>query len=587
MSVRPRGRGTLEGLRPAAEIRRRGLRARMPPLATSSPGPRGSLWWLLLAPAVLVGAWLRLDQIALQVIADDERHAVNYLLEHSFADVFLHFGIADHCIPLTLFYELVAETVGLTELAMRAPALLAGIGALVLVPWMLRPAFGGATSLVFAWLLAGSPLHVYFSRYARPYSIVFLLVFAGAIAFLRWRDGASRRWLWLWAACAALAPWFHLAVLPLAFGPLAYDLGRALVRREGLAARVREVAAPALAALLALAALVGPPIVADLEALRGRSGTDWFTVEGLFGAYERFAGASAPLVAFAFGVACLAGLVAFSRHHPRWLGTFLFLVACELAALAVSRPDVVEAPIVLARYGLPLLGFVLLLAAEGLVRLDGFVRREWRWFPPRLLPAGVAASLLAFGPLLSLHDPGNSIHYRPNSFTNHALYQYQHTARGRRNYVAELGPPPISAFYIEVGARAPAPGDPERIVESPWINEWVRAPYVLYQRIHRRPVSAGFVASTKGPRPEGELPASDPRLRFANAVHHEDAEALRAQGVRWFVLHKDLAKELNLPSGILPAIDTPIARARLEKRFGAPCFEDELVVVFDVRATSP
>ena len=553
----------------------------------ASSGPRAARWWLLLAPAVLVGAWLRLDQIGLQVIADDERHAVNYLLEHSFADVFLHFGVADYCVPLTLYDQLVAKTVGLTEVAMRAPALLAGIAALVLLPWMLRPAFGGKTSLVFAWLLASSPLHVYFSRYARPYSIVFLLVFAGAVACLRWREGASRRWLWAWAACAALAPWFHLAVLPLALGPLVLDLASTAARRGDLAARAREVAAPVLATALGLLALVGPPLVADLETLRGRSGTAWFTAEGLLGAYERFSGASAQLVAFAFGVACLAGLVALSRHRPRWLATFVFLAACELAALAVSRPDVVDAPIVLARYGLPLLGFVLLIAAEGLARLDGALRREWRRLPPHAISAGVAASVLAFGPLLSLHDPENAVHYRPNSFTNHALYQYQHTARARRNYVAELGPPRVSPFYVEVGRRAPKPHDPERIVESPWINEWARAPFVLYQRVHRRPVSAGFLASALGPRPEGELPASDPRLRFANFVHHEDDEALRAQGVRWWVLHKDLAAELRLASGSLPAIDPAIARVRLEKRFGAPCFEDQDLVVFDLRPETP
>jgi hypothetical protein len=115
----------------------------------------------LFVPAVLVGAVLRLDQITYQIVGDDEWHGLQVALYGSYEWILTHFGSNDHCIPLTAYFKLMSETVGLSELVMRAPALLAGLASLVVFPLLVRPWVGRRASVLFAWLLALAPLHVY------------------------------------------------------------------------------------------------------------------------------------------------------------------------------------------------------------------------------------------------------------------------------------------------------------------------------------------------------------------------------------------------------------------------------------------
>jgi hypothetical protein len=85
----------------------------------------------------------------------------------TYASVLSHFGQSDYSIPLTLLYKMLAQTVGLTEMATRAPMLICGVGAIVALPLLTREYVGRPAAHTFAWLLAIAPFHVYFSRYAR------------------------------------------------------------------------------------------------------------------------------------------------------------------------------------------------------------------------------------------------------------------------------------------------------------------------------------------------------------------------------------------------------------------------------------
>ena len=158
---------------------------------------------IALALAVAAGAAVRLDQIADQIPADDEWHALHAVSTQGYGRIFTHFGASDYSIPLALWDKLLSGTIGLSELGMRAPVLLAGIASLVALPLLLRAHVGRKASLVFAWLFAISPLHVYYSRYARPYGVAFLLASVAAIAFERWRSGGGRRWAVAYVASAS------------------------------------------------------------------------------------------------------------------------------------------------------------------------------------------------------------------------------------------------------------------------------------------------------------------------------------------------------------------------------------------------
>jgi len=89
--------------------------------------------------AILVAAALRLYQVHEQILGGDEMHSVNSVRNHGLMWIFLHIGTADHCIPLTLLNELISETFGMNEMWMRAPSLMAGIGAVIVLPPLLAP----------------------------------------------------------------------------------------------------------------------------------------------------------------------------------------------------------------------------------------------------------------------------------------------------------------------------------------------------------------------------------------------------------------------------------------------------------------
>src|SRR5262249_6763676 len=144
--------------------------------------------------AIGVGLALRLHQLGGQIVADDEWHALHAIRDLSYVDIARHFGDSDHCIPLTLLFKLLGDAFGLGQLMMRAPVLLAGALALLVFPLLVRKWMGLATAVVFAWLLAISPLHIFYSRFARPYSISLLLAFTGVMAFLAFWGSGDKRW---------------------------------------------------------------------------------------------------------------------------------------------------------------------------------------------------------------------------------------------------------------------------------------------------------------------------------------------------------------------------------------------------------
>jgi hypothetical protein len=132
--------------------------------ADSSPGRiavafgDARAWPWILACAIVLGGFLRIDQFTTQVLIDDEWHAVHQLLRLAPAQMLVDFGHADYSIPLGLLDGLEARWFGLSETAMRAPMLACGLATIVLFPLYVVPRLGRATAAVFAVLLAISPL---------------------------------------------------------------------------------------------------------------------------------------------------------------------------------------------------------------------------------------------------------------------------------------------------------------------------------------------------------------------------------------------------------------------------------------------
>src|SRR5215831_4265359 len=111
--------------------RRDSTSSRASPRMAGTPFPRRStLVWFALA--IGAGIALRLDQLASQLLLEDEWHAVYRVVHDTPLAIFLDFGHSDSSIPLTLLYLGEAHAFGLSELAMRWPMIAAGIATLVL-----------------------------------------------------------------------------------------------------------------------------------------------------------------------------------------------------------------------------------------------------------------------------------------------------------------------------------------------------------------------------------------------------------------------------------------------------------------------
>ena len=247
-------------------------------------------WTLMLALSIIAGAWLRWDQLGVQVLLDDEWHAVHKVLNSDAADIATTFGFADHSIPLTLYYRLLALHGGLTEWVMRLPMLLSGIGLLLVVPPLLRRETTLPVRAAWVALLAISPLLVYHSKTARPYALTSLLTFIAIVAFRRWwlREGATKGWGAAYIAATLLAGWLHPITLPFTLLPfLYYGLREVLAWRRTVAGTndrtgLRRQILFGIGTAIPLAAVLLPPLLNDWVRFWGKAGTHSVTPESVY-----------------------------------------------------------------------------------------------------------------------------------------------------------------------------------------------------------------------------------------------------------------------------------------------------------------
>jgi hypothetical protein len=527
-----------------------------------------------LLAAAAFGAAIRLDQIREQIVLDDEWHALHAILRFGYGRVLTHFGWTDAGIPLALFYKLVADTVGLSEMWMRLPVLLAGAGSILVLPLMLRPWTGSAAATSLAWFLAVSPLHVFFSRFARPYAVSLLLVMAGGLALARaWEDGRAR-WKALGVAGFVLGPWFHLAVLPVVAATLGLGLVAAARSHGNRARRLADVARVAAAVGVGLAVLVGLPLAVDHAALAYKAGRATLGPPSLRGAFELMAGtARTPLLA-AITLSSLAGGIVLARARPGLLALLAVMATAGPAAVGALRPVSVDQPIVLARYCLVALPVMWLLVAVALGRGDEWLRARGVPWPRGALTALAVAALLLSGPL-------RRVHARPNNWTNHGWFQYA-VEPARLDWRC---PESVSPFYRQLAALPPGS---VRVLEAPWWHAWESVYYPCYQQVHRQYMAIGFVAALERagapglPRP-AELPvlSKRPSFPFRNFVHVSDHAGRRRRGIRYVVFHKDLEKEMGIRSPDY-RVDVWPWIAQYRRTYGSPFYEDDSLIAFDM-----
>jgi hypothetical protein len=525
--------------------------------------------------AVAVGAAIRLDQIREQIVLDDEWHALHAILRFGYWRILTHFGWTDVCIPLAVYDKLVADTIGLSEMGMRLPMLLAGIGSLLVFPLMLRTWLGRPATTSLAWLLAISPLHVFFSRFARPYVISLLLVMVGALAFARWREGGRPRWKALSVAGFVLGPYFHLSTLPVALATLAVGLVGAVGSPRARPRRAREVVRLAAAVALGVAVLVGLPLALDHAALAYKIGRARLDAAMAEGALELMAGTARTPLLVVLVVLVLAGGVVLAGERRHLLTMLAAMALACPAAILVARPVSVHDPIVAARYCLVVLPVTWLLVAVALTRGEDWLRARGLPCPRGILTALAVVSLFLAGPLPRLHA-------RPNNWTNHGWFQYAYDPARLEWHC----PPELPQFYRTLAAQPPGT---LRLLEAPWWHAWENVYFPCYQQVHRQYMAIGFVApleraaSPVGLPRAAELPLRAPggAFRFRNFVHVSDDDGVRRRAIRYVIFHRSLEVEMGVDSPDY-RVDVAPWIASYRSRYGAPVYEDDTLVAFDV-----
>jgi hypothetical protein len=544
---------------------------------------RNSLFQLLRSEWVFgcslaAGITLRLYQIRRQIPADDEWHALTAVLYSDYPSILTHFGSADRSIPLTAFYEILSHTVGLSEMEMRFLPLACGIAALLVVPLVAGFAVGRPAARITGSLLALSPLHIYFSRYARPYGITMLIAWVGLFAFYRWWVNAQDDWRWVYVACAVAGPYFHLVVAPVLLSPLVLLLFWSVASRTTHQDhfRWRQIGSLIVALAGGFCLLFLLPVLVDFGSLQGKVSRSGITWNSISGAAHLLAGSRSNAFVMVAALLCVAGAVILYRRSRRLAAFLLFVVFCQALFAVATAPEGIHVPIVLARYLLALLPILLLLAAVSVQRLDQALGKLSYY------PAGSLAALLVLAQFFA--GPLRSIYYFPNNWTNHAIFQYYYyRPEGQNPYEDILRPKAIPAFYSRL---ASLPRGSVSVVEAPWYYEWQNIHFLYYQQAHRQWMYVGFVDENVLAVRTGELPRALPGFWFRNFVHVADLAGLRYRHVNYVIFHKDIAHEIpNLAPR--PAVDVSHWMDYYRREFGAPIFEDTLLAVFDVSRGLP
>ena len=538
-------------------------------------GRAQSLDWLrdhlALLGAVIFGAALRAYQLPGQILVDDEWHAVRKVITSGYREIFTSFGAVDHTIPITLYYELATRTVGLSEWVIRTPFFIAGTLTILVVPLLLRRHVGRPACDVLGWLLALSPVLVFYGRFARPYAIVALCSSTAVLAFYAWWREHRTRDAVLYAALAVLTGYFTLVALPFVLGPFVFFLVAAW--RQSAARRwsaVKRLFGLGLATAGPLLVLLLPPLLADSRAMAVKVRHGTLDLDTALQVLQVATGAETWWVAVVVVALAAVGCYRLCLEAPRFGVLLSTLIGLQVVAVAVASPKGVERIPVLCRYLISCIPILLLFTAIGMTWLVGLAtpRKGWR----AVVLAGACAALFIDGPI-----PEAS--YRPNNWTANLLKKHlENKPRPLLQLQRKLRRVP--EFYETLSQHPPGS---LLVVEAPSPYAIGRNHLPIYQHIHRQRTMVGFVSGLCGQQREGEVPWGTPGIELRNFVFLAEPDELIQRGVDYVIFHRRLQLETRRkpPRGRQPLDITPCVD-RYRERFGPPAFSDQDVVVFEI-----
>ncbi len=563
----------------------------------------------IVGAAFLLGLVLRLRLLGEQVLLDDEWHTLSFVLNRSLVGVLSQFSVPSGftSIPLNLYAWLLLRTVGWSEILLRLPLLGLGLLLLLLGPSLARPIIGRRSAGLFAIFIAISPLLVFYSRLARPYSAVACLGFLSIIAAARWLQAGKLRDGIAYAACGLLTIYWH----PFA-GITIATLGASVwvaavvgaVRSDRETPEVLswvQVTGVLAGATIAGTLLLLPALLESLQTsmshVAGQS-TPQLASWGRLS--ELFCGTTSIPLRLALATLAGTGIVRLVRTH-RWLGvTLVALIPLQVLVLIVMGPHSSHVGIILARYSIILLPVFLMLTAHGLAAALNAVSDHTPL--PSAAQTFIAASVIL---VLLLTGPLPRTWQSPNNFINHGVYQHDYESIDwSHSFASEFAPKDypletrirageLSSFYAFLQNHP----SQRPLVEYPTMIGDHFNPHYFSQWFHERPVllgyAVGFIQST--PLPGGgvygntyiddvlNLVANPSALHFRNHISMTHFDRMRSQNVEYIVMHKVFEAEFSM---LAPP---PASMSPLLELYRETChlvFEDAFIWVFSLDPVS-
>ena len=537
----------------------------------------GTVWFI----AIALGLWWRIAGIDVTPLYGDEFHGARVAVL-PYAEILRTFEVHGTHVPLPLLQRACVEAFGPGLWSLRLPALVFGVLSLVLLYPIARPWVGRGAALVATCALAVSPLHIYYSRFARAYALEMFLALVLVWSVHRWRTAEWKGVLGplVFVVALALLPWVHLASAGLVLGVALAAAGVAWADAGRPTGSLKPLVAAGVAAGICYALYV--PLLEQLtEFLTLYSSKTQERPDGAAGVLELLGGGRVAGGMLALGL--LVATAWLARDRPATAAVLGAAVLGPVIVLVARMPHGME--YAYARYLLVGLPLMLTLAAWLPVRLAGE-----RWG----LVVGVV--LVAAGYVTGPRSPWRADD-RP--FDN--------------TYLALADLPAFNRPYArgpELYAQLAVDPEVETIIEAPALT--LRTVMLLrnYRLTHGKRVLLGLAREQRpdvGDRRERFIPvtADGPYVLL------DDIEAMRARA-QILVLHKRPTGELEEywrwvfeqawpldrrwgDAGLMGRLDletvpdqyldklTKGLKRRLTTELGEPIFQDPTVVAWDLR----
>lgn len=430
-----------------------------------------------------------------------------------------HFSETGAGMALPLLQRVLIDLFGAGHWSLRAPAWLPGLFLLFMIYPLVRRPFGRSVGLLATAWVAIEPMLVFYSHFARIYSLVALLslFLLMQLESLLDRDKVSPRRLFTLAVCTALLPWAHPTALGFVL-PVYLAAGVAAATAPGRSPGQRRRRIGQLLSALALAGalclLVYLPAYASLwNFVRTKTDITYYGDFGLLDMMTLVGGnrTAAWVLLLAAGAATGIWL-----QKKGWRGGLLVMaVVGPFLAIGWARPY--GDAYAYARYTLPAIAPLGILLALGL-------REALRPLTQRGRLVTQIIFLLAMG-LLWLSGPiapGS----RPTAPQHANTYLSLLRLPG-----FDVAWPKTPPFYRQLQSLKPKDGSRLRIVELPALHNRARHLYRNYQLQH----GAQTVLAI--------LPGEFPRVPDGPYVSPSQRDWLETSEADYLIVHLDVGRE--------------------------------------------